>query len=280
VALPLHRPAPMATLRVMTYNVRQCTVAGACGAIERVAAVIAEAAPDVVALQEVAVHNPRAGAIDQAAELGRALSMYSHFQPSLSGLERGAYGNAILTRAPFRLMRGGLLPLLPGRSRREPRGATWLALAGDAELHVLATHLGLSRRERHSQVDALLGPEWLGDPRCGPPRVLLGDLNFVPGAREHQRLGRVLRDALQTVPPAKGHLATFPSLRPLVRLDHVFVSDDVEVRHAEVLRAPGLRRVSDHLPVVVDLEVAAPGPGAASEPGLGATFAAPHRIPP
>ena len=249
----------MPTLRVMTYNVRQCTVARCGGAIGRVADVIAEAAPDLVALQEVAVLNPRAGAIDQAAALGAALGMHTFFQPAMSGPERGAYGNAILSRTPFRLMRGGLLPLLPERPLREPRGVAWLALAGGVELHVVATHLGLSRRERHAQLDALLGPEWLGDPRCGPPRVLLGDLNFVPGAREHQRLERVLRDALREVAPEGGHRATFPSLRPLVRLDHVFVSQDVHVLRTQVLRAPGLRRVSDHLPVVVDLELPAAG---------------------
>lgn len=122
-------------------------------------------------------------------------------------------------------------------------------------LQVFATHLGLSRRERHAQLDALLGPEWLGCLEPATPRLLLGDLNFVPGAREHQRVAAVLRDALRVVPPEGGHLATFPALRPLVRLDHVFVSDGLEVRRTAVLRRPELRRVSDHLPVVVDLEL-------------------------
>ena len=242
----------------MTYNLRQCTVAGGGGAVARVAEVIAGAAPDVVALQEVSSRDPRAGGVDQAVELGAALSMHVHFQPAMSRDERGAYGNAILSRRPFRVIRGGLLPLLPERPRREPRGAAWLAIDGEPELHVFATHLGLARRERHAQLDALLGPDWLGDPRCGQPRVLLGDLNCVPGSREHQRLTAVLRDALREMPPEGGHRATFPSLRPLVRLDHVFVSPDIEVRRSEIVRAPGLRRVSDHLPVVVDLELPAP----------------------
>lgn len=255
-------------LRLMTYNVKQCTVAGCGGAVDRVAEVIAGVAADVVALQEVSAGDPRAGGFDQVGELADRLGMHGHFAPAMSGGERGAYGNAILSRWPLRVERGGLLPPPPDRSRREPRGAAWLSLGGGVGLHVIATHLGLSRRERHAQLDALLGPEWLGHPRCGPPRVLLGDLNFVPGAREHQRLAAVLRDALRVAPPERGHLATFPSIRPLVRLDHVFVSHDLVVRRTEVVRAPGLRRASDHLPVVVDVELPAP-PGAAgtSAPG-------------
>jgi endonuclease/exonuclease/phosphatase family metal-dependent hydrolase len=254
------------SLRLMTYNVRQCTLAGCGGAVDRVAEVVAAAAPDVVALQEVSVADPRAGGVDQAAELAARLGMFAHFQLAMERPGRGHYGHAILSRLPFRLMRGALLPQGPAGPRRERRGAAWLALEDDVEVHLLATHLGLSRRERHAQLDALLGPEWLGDPRCGPSRVLLGDLNFVPGSAEHQRVAAVLLDALRQVVPERGHLATFPSLRPLVRLDHVFVSPDLAVRRTEIVRGPGLRRVSDHLPVVVDLELPGGRPGHPAAP--------------
>jgi endonuclease/exonuclease/phosphatase family metal-dependent hydrolase len=253
----------MATLRLMTYNVRQCTVARGGGAVDRVAEVVERAGPDVVALQEVAVDNPRAGAIHQAERLAERLGMRAHFAPAMSDPAFGHYGNAILSRLPFHVVRAGLLPLPPERPAREPRGAAWLRVQAATEVQVLVTHLGLSRRERHLQLDALCGPEWLGDPRCAGPRVLLGDLNFVPGAREHERLLSVLRDALRETPPERGHLATFPSFRPLVRLDHVFVGGSVTVRRTAIVREPGLRRVSDHLPVVVDLDLDTAGVDAA-----------------
>jgi endonuclease/exonuclease/phosphatase family metal-dependent hydrolase len=47
-------------------------------------------------------------------------------------------------------------------------------------------------------------------------------------------------------------------LRPLVRLDHAFVTPDVIVRRTEIVRRAGLQWVSDHLPVVLDLELPDP----------------------
>jgi endonuclease/exonuclease/phosphatase family metal-dependent hydrolase len=40
-----------------------------------------------------------------------------------------------------------------------------------------------------------------------------------------------------------------------VRLDHAFVTEGLTVRRTEIVRRPGLQRVSDHLPVIVDLEL-------------------------
>lgn len=244
------------SLRVMTYNVRSCTVARGAGAVERVAAVIAAAAPDVVALQELEAGSERAGGRHQPELLAAMLGWQVHYQPAMKGVAGGSFGNALLSRLPSRLVAGGLLPQLQVGCVREPRGISWLAVSvGGSEVQVLVTHLGLSRRERRAQLDALLGPAWLGDPGCRTPRLLCGDLNCRPGSPEHRRLESVLVDAALVAPPAAGS-ATFPARRPLVRLDHVLVSPDLRVVRTTIPRGPELRRASDHLPLIVDLEVA------------------------
>jgi endonuclease/exonuclease/phosphatase family metal-dependent hydrolase len=252
----------MARLRLMTYNVRSCTVASCGGSVERVAAVIASLSPDVVALQEVEAGAHRSGLRDQAQELAALLGWRAHFQPAMRGNGGGAFGNALLTRLPLRLVASGLLPQLQAgppvglKAVREPRGAAWYGVAVDgAEVQVVVTHLGLTRRERLVQLDALLGPAWMGDPRFVGPRLLCGDLNCRPGSPEHRRLEEVLVDAALVSPPLLGS-ATFPALRPLVRLDHVLVSPDLRVCRTEVPRRRELRRASDHLPLIVELEVA------------------------
>jgi endonuclease/exonuclease/phosphatase family metal-dependent hydrolase len=240
----------------MTYNVRSCTAFGCGGAVHRVAAAIAAAEPDVVALQEVEVGVGRSGFRDQTQELADRLGWQSHFQPAMKGDGGGAFGNALMSRLPLRLEASGLLPQLLVGVVREPRGVSWHAVSvGGAELQVLVTHLGLTRRERLAQIEALLGPLWMGETRCAPPRLLCGDLNCRPGSPEHRRLGETLVDAALVSPPAGGS-ATFPSLRPLVRLDHVLVSPDLRVHRTEVPRGRELRRASDHLPLIVDLELA------------------------
>ena len=242
-------------LRLMTYNIRQCSAGGSRGEVDRVAEVIASSGADVVALQEVGVRSSLGGGVDQPGSLAERLAMLHHFQPSMPLAGGGEFGNAVLSRLPFRVRASGLLPKLPERPRREPRGATWLELQlGDTALQIVVTHLGLARRERLVQLDALFGDGWLGHPRFDGHAVLCGDLNFVPGSREHRLVAGRLRDALQVEPPVKGHRATFPALRPLVRLDHAFVTPGVTVRRTEIVRRPGLQRVSDHLPVLIDLE--------------------------
>lgn len=255
---PLATSISSMNIRLMTYNIRQCTAGGSRGEVDRVAEVIATTGADVVALQEVGVRSALAGGVDQPGSLAERLAMTRHFQASMPLSTGGEYGNAVLSRLPFRVMASGLLPRLPDRSRREPRGASWLEVElGGVGLHLFVTHLGLARRERLAQLDALFGSGWLAHPRRDGHAVLCGDLNFVPGSREHRLVSARLRDALQLEPPVKGHRATFPALRPLVRLDHAFVTEGVIVRRTEILRRPGLQRVSDHLPVLIDLEVPA-----------------------
>ena len=245
----------MARLRLMTYNVRSCTAAGCGGAVDRVAAAIAAAEPDVVALQEVEAGAARSGFRHQTQELAGRLGWRSHFQPAMQGDGGGGFGNALLSRLPLRLEASGLLPQLHVGVVREPRGASWHAVeVGGRELQVLVTHLGLTRRERLAQIEALLGPRWMGDPRCAGPRLLCGDLNCRPGSPEHRRLEQTMVDAALVAPPAGGS-ATFPALRPLVRLDHVLVSPDVRVLRTTVPRSRELRRASDHLPLIADLEL-------------------------
>jgi len=251
----LLRPEVVARVRLMTYNVRACSVGSCGGAVDRVAAAIGAAEPDVVALQEVEAGVARSGLRDQTQELADRLGWQSHFQPAMKGNGGGAFGNALLSRLPVRLVASGLLPQLLVGVVREPRGVSWHSVEVDGrELQVLVTHLGLARRERLAQIEALLGPLWMGDPRCATPHLLCGDLNCRPGSPEHRRLETTLVDASLVSPPSGGS-ATFPALRPLVRLDHVLVSPDVRVLRTAVPRSRDLRRASDHLPLIVDLEL-------------------------
>ncbi|KMO39589.1 endonuclease [Methylobacterium tarhaniae] len=244
-------------LRVLTYNVRRCLGADGRLAPERIAAVIAACRPDVVALQELDVGRARSGGIDQAKVIAEQLGMRSHFHPAMRVMEE-LYGDAILTALPSRLVRA---EALPGRAGLEPRGALWAAItAGETEVQVVTTHLGLDRRERAAQTDALLGPRFLGDPACRDPVVLLGDFNALPGSGIHRRLAARLPDA-QGPPHRAWARPTFPARLPLLRIDHVFVSRGVAVREVRRLGGRLARVASDHLALVADLDLApAPAP--------------------
>jgi endonuclease/exonuclease/phosphatase family metal-dependent hydrolase len=239
--------------RILTYNVHHCRGIDGQLAPARIAEVIATCSPDVVALQELDVGRPRTGGVDQAHAIAQELGMHMLFHPSFRVMEE-QYGNAILTAQPARLVKAGALP---GRRGFEPRGALWADIQiGGTHLQVINTHLGLRRPERLLQVDALLGPEWLGHPSCREPVVLLGDFNALPRSRVYRRMAGRLRDA-QVAAPGPRPLATFPSRLPLARIDHAFIGGPLDVLRVETLRTPVARVASDHLPLLIELRLAA-----------------------
>jgi endonuclease/exonuclease/phosphatase family metal-dependent hydrolase len=237
--------------RILTYNVRHCRGTDGRVSPARIAEVIASCRPDVVALQELDAGRARTGGVHQAEVIARELSMHMLFHPSVRVMEE-QYGNALLTTRPATLIKAGPLP---GRPGLEPRGALWASVhLGGHAVQVINTHLGLRRPERLLQVDALLGPDWLGHPACREPVMLLGDFNALPRSRVYGRLVSRLSDA-QASRRGSGPAATFPSRLPLARIDHVFTRGAVEVVRTEALRNPLARIASDHLPLLVEFRI-------------------------
>ncbi|WP_193164383.1 endonuclease/exonuclease/phosphatase family protein [Microbulbifer hainanensis] len=255
------RAGKVKTLRVMTYNVHSCQGMDGKLSPQRIARVIARYHPDVVALQELDVMRERSGGLDQAERLARLLQMDFQFHPALH-VEEERYGDAILTRLPMRVVKKDILPgPPPGKAglfnpaADEPRGAVWIEVEHDGrKVHILNTHLGLSKAERLNQVEALLGPEWLSHPQCQGHKVLVGDFNALPNAAEIKRLHGHLRDA-QIEAPNHTPQGTFFSRMPKVRIDHIFVSPEVKVHRILVPRTELTRQASDHLPLIADIEL-------------------------
>lgn len=247
-------------IRLLTYNVHSCIGLDGKLSPQRIARVIARYDPDVVALQEVDVGRARTGGVDQAGLIAGLLEMLMHFHPVLS-LEEEQYGDAVLSRLPMRVVRAGRLPPLPRQPPLEPRGAVWVEVGqGDRTLQVVNTHLSLHPRERALEVEALLGPGWLGGIEAGAGAVLCGDFNALAWFPVCRRIARTLRD-VQVGRFGHRPRNTFWGRFPLGRIDHVFVDPALEVRHVEVPDDALTRVASDHLPVIVDLQRARPGNG-------------------
>ena len=208
-------------LRIMTYNVHRCVGVDRKLDTARVAAVIAQARPDVVALQEVDVGRSRTGGVDQAHAIAHRLGMAFHFNAALK-VEEEQYGDAILTRGDLRLVKAGPLPGSSTLRGLEPRGALWAQIDIDgARLQVLNTHLGLVPHEQRAQAAALAG-------RLKDARRANGDERASP---------------------------TFPSRFPVLAIDHIFVSAGIKVGSVRSVTAPLARAASDHLPLVMEFSL-------------------------
>lgn len=242
-------------LRVMTYNVHSCRGMDGKLSPERIARIIAQNEPDIVALQELDVGRARTGSVDQAEAIAQALEMQFHFHPAIH-MEEEKYGDAILTRHPMRLVRAAPLPTLNGRRKElEPRGALWVVVEIDGhEIQFINTHLGLRPKERTAQADALLSSDWLSHDACSGPVILCGDFNALPRSTVCKKLCGRLRDVQVGL---DGHrpLSTWFGRAPLGRIDHVFTSEAIKILSVEVPKTELTRVASDHLPLIVELEI-------------------------
>jgi len=242
------------TLRLMTYNVHSCIGMDGKLDAQRIARVISRFRPDIVALQELDVGRSRTLGIDQAHQIAHYLEMDFHFHPAMH-LEEELYGDAVLSHLPMRLVKAGPLPGLSDKPGLEPRGALWVAVEHQGtEIQVLNTHLGLSRRERMAQVDALLGEEWLGHEACRDPVIFCGDLNAMPRSHTYRRLARRMRDVQDEAQEHRPR-GTFSSRFPSMRIDHMFIGAGLVVDRIEVPDSELVRVASDHLPLLAELRL-------------------------
>jgi endonuclease/exonuclease/phosphatase family metal-dependent hydrolase len=241
--------------RIVTYNVHRCVGNDRRLNVGRIVDVLAELKPDIVALQELDVGRRRTDHVDQAHEIARRLDMACHFNAALT-VEEELYGDAILTCYPERLVKAGPLPGHPGFRALEPRGALWVEVEIEGvPVHIVNTHLGLVPKEQQIQANHLAGPAWLGHPHCRGPKILLGDFNATATSVVYRTFLKGLSPA-RGLAPIKTPTATFPSPLPVLRIDHLFVSPEIRVTDVFAPFAPLTRVASDHLPLVMDFEVA------------------------
>lgn len=239
----LHAPL----VRVVTYNAHGCVGTDGRRAIERTADVLRACEADVIGLQEIDVGRARSGGLDQAEAIAVRLGMGHVFGAALYE-GQGEYGNAVLSRFPIEHVRTEKLPTW--RAVSEPRCFVHARVeAPCGELDVVVTHFGLGPIERMGQarhVATEIARE------TSPATVLLGDFNCGRGSIAYRRLTTLLADAQQLARPGRV-CATYPSWRPILRIDHILVGAGLEVLEAHVPMRGLVLTASDHLPVVASL---------------------------
>lgn len=251
-------------LSLMTYNIKVGTWTDA--GLEAVAKVIAEARPDLVALQEVDRGMARTGKIDQAAWLGERLGLHAVYGPATGGaafnVAEGEYGIALLSRWPVvehqrHLLFHQPLPLdqRPPKYYAEQRALLGCAVDIQGTLvDVFCTHFDLTQDQRMPQARqvAELCTGW----HPGRPSVLMGDFNALPDAPEIDTLRAAFSDVFQALNVVGEERLTFPS-GPLeshtdngwaAGIDYIFLSHHFVPHGIDAIRET--MPASDHTPVV------------------------------
>ena len=225
------------TLRIASYNIRKARGLDQRRRPERTLEVINGLGADIVVLQEA---DKRLGSRPPALPHAMIDSEtdFALVELSNNGTSLGWHGNTMLLRKDIGVERIARLDL-PGT---EPRGAVAVDLSVGGGLTVVATHLGLMRRDRRRQLKVL--SDAVQDRRQS---VIAGDFNEWSKEKGFEPLERRFKIH------SPGH--SFHARRPMASLDRFALSRDVELRDAGVEQGRTARRASDHLPIWCDLVV-------------------------
>ncbi len=237
-------------IRFVTYNIRKGK--GASGRSRSGVSALGKALKpiraDLVLCQEVShLYEP---ASSQSRELGELLGLVSYYEPNKHRRD-GHHGNATFTR--HRVVVAHNYDISTNRFER--RGALYVRLdVGGRSLHVLNAHLGLNQAQRLVQVRRLAGI-LLEHAAPRDPVILAGDFNDW-----NRRLEGIIVDELGFENALAGlpedEVKTWHARRPVFNLDRVYVRN-LGVPAARRLGGHPWEELSDHLPLMVELELAA-----------------------
>lgn len=221
-------------LTVGTYNVK-----GFRAGVGRVAAVVRDASPDLLLVQE-------AGRKRAFRRFCRELGM--EFASSHRPFSR--IRNAVAVRPPWTVVRAEA-QRLPRLGRTIPRGFVTVVVRRETtRVTVVCVHLGLAPRERveHARIitDTLAV--------ASGPVVIGGDLNEGPEGDAARWIAERFFDVWSLLDVADAG-ETFPATVPTARIDYLFVNDLLRPVDAVVTGGDAVQRASDHRPVLADLEL-------------------------
>ena len=246
---------PHDTLRIATYNIhkgvqglgprRRLEIHNLGHAVEQLDA-------DIVCLQEVRkLHRRQQQYFTQWPELPQAEFLapegYEAIYRTNAVTRHGEHGNALLSRWPVLAHRHEDM----SDHRFEQRGLLHVEVDVQGRVvHVIVVHFGLLPASRMRQVEQL-GRYIDREVPAAAPLVVAGDFNDWGEKLDGPMTAIGLRRARAGTERAQ---RTFPSAVPLFALDRVYTRG-LQCVATTVPRNAGWARMSDHLPLVVDLQL-------------------------
>lgn len=155
----------------------------------------------------------------------------------------GPYGNGFLSKYPIKKAETIIIP--DPNPKMVEGGCYETRCLLKAELEngytVLVTHFGLNFDEQESAVKTIL--EHISDERC----ILMGDFNITPDNPLLEPIKARMVDTAKGFLESKG---SWPSDKPKIKIDYIFVSPDINVISADIPEIIA----SDHRPHIAEIK--------------------------
>ena len=225
-------------LKLMSYNIRNAKGMDNVRNIQRIANVINNEAPDVVAVQELDSMTTRSNQTYVLAKVAERTQMIANYAPAIS-FQGGKYGIGILSKEkPLDIQ---TFPL-PGREEKR-----MLMVAEFKDYFFACTHLSLTEEDRLASLEIIKNSVRTNN----KPFFLAGDLNDKP----ESAFIKALQQDFQILTNVKK--ATFPAPEPTETIDYIAAwkqqTDDFAALSTQVVEEP---LASDHRPITVTLRMA------------------------
>ena len=225
-------------LKLMSYNIRNTKGIDNVRNVQRIANVINNEAPDVVAVQELDSMTTRSNQTDVLAEVAERTQMHANYAPAIS-FQGGKYGIGILSKEQPLSIRTFPLP-----GREEER---MLMIAEFKDYLFACTHLSLTEEDRLASLDIIKNSASTSN----KPFFLAGDLNDTPDSKFIKSLQQDFQILTNTKKP------TYPAPEPKETIDYIAAwkenTDNFANLSTQVVEEP---LASDHRPITVTLRMA------------------------
>lgn len=234
-------------IKVMTYNIRF----GQLASLEDLAAHIKSFNPDFVALQEIdcrlnrGERAPHQAGRDYISELAYYTKMFAVYGKTID-YKGGYYGIAILSRYPYISTQKTMLPW-PDKGHERRALLEGLFEVGGDTICFASTHLDFQLSEtRYLQTSFIT--EHFRDYQY--PVILGGDFNTEPSSKE------IEDNLMKHWFLATDHDFTIPAWKPVRKIDYLFARP---MKGWKIIRTQTVQSaLSDHLPIVTELEYVIP----------------------
>lgn len=249
------------TIKVATYNIGKNELAADVANLDELSKAIAKIDADVIVLTEIDNKTARSKKVNQLEEIAKANKMDFAFGKALD-FDGGEYGVGILSK--YKIEKSQVVNLPSGGAEQRVVLLSQITKPGfDSPIIIMGTHLDWQKdptirigQVRHI-LDATIGDTETGfDNIAASIKILAGDFNSTAKEQPIEEISYFWNPVEK-----KGvNYRTWPAVNPAIDIDHIFTYKG-QVWDVKNMTIPTdskdfqWSKVSDHLPVIAELEL-------------------------